>query len=916
MGDVRVKRVGAEIVRAMLGTSSYTFSLTNAGAETGDATGWTAVGSTTVSASSARANTGTYSFQLSGSGSTLNRAYQTISIPSGNYSAVDSWSMVLSLSGQIMRDLGAYRKYGSSVTSSANITINSVVGLVAGMTCINSKNNYHQGHTIFSIAGNVVTLSATTSNGYSDDYFEFAWSFTGNTTSGQNKITNISSTANLSVGMSVFEATGSDLGGGSTPLHTCTIVSVDSSTQVTLSVNVSSTLTARTFYFVSADSGCLAVQFLDGGGAVLDGHYWRTDNIFHSMDYGLNVSSSMPSSSNHGYMKDWQLTAGAFPIPGGTRSLKIYMETYTPVTSRTPTVWIDNIVATMAPPVRPFSTYESSLIGPGQDYRQNTAQMGTIPVQNWDMSSGYARYMMNTASDDSLKFNWLLNSAAGSVGYTTGLDSAAPIVFLVNQYDCLLGVTNGNFDVSQRVHVAQYFTTKVIDSGRAWIEAGVYIGTASTDIPDVEYRFFDGSGAEITPSYRVYNNFMYSPSNNKQLLQSDLINLPTLTRSVQIHLRGIYNSASTTQITYQRIVWFARIGHNFSLLGYRRNSNATTLPSSNSGNFSYNTITFGGPVTINAVTVNAAIGSSSFAGRLYIFTADANGNPTLGAPLAMSPIVYNYGAGACATTRPLRFCFSVPVTLAAGTYCIGVGCDSSSSISYNGYGNAPPTVTATCSINSTATITVPAATGSTLHGKMWITGTGIANGSAISSITNATTIVSTVSATATNASASVTFSRRLTITGTTTNGSPIITALPYITGITKGMPVSGPGVPINSFVVSSTALTVTINQNATASATVSINFDASSVDSTDTGFTFVKAAYTTISSPYWNIKQEQPFNTTTLNVGGVFDTSKVTAGKSPIPMTLITQSTPDTYYNPWTVIAVTTTRKRRLFIVS
>lgn len=57
-------------------------------------------------------------------------------------------------------------------------------------------------------------------------------------------------------------------------------------------------------------------------------------------------------------------------------------------------------------------------------------------------------------------------------------------------------------------------------------------------------------------------------------------------------------------------------------------------------------------------------------------------------------------------------------------------------------------------------------------------------------------------------------------TVTTTSTSPVLTAVSSTTGIVNGMTITGAGIPVNSFVISTTASTITINNNANASATV------------------------------------------------------------------------------------------------
>lgn len=68
-----------------------------------------------------------------------------------------------------------------------------------------------------------------------------------------------------------------------------------------------------------------------------------------------------------------------------------------------------------------------------------------------------------------------------------------------------------------------------------------------------------------------------------------------------------------------------------------------------------------------------------------------------------------------------------------------------------------------------------------------------------------------------------------TASGTTTNGSPDVTFTTTIAAIGAGVAVSGPGIPTGAVVVSAAVVggvwTVTLDQNATASATVTLTFD-------------------------------------------------------------------------------------------
>lgn len=74
------------------------------------------------------------------------------------------------------------------------------------------------------------------------------------------------------------------------------------------------------------------------------------------------------------------------------------------------------------------------------------------------------------------------------------------------------------------------------------------------------------------------------------------------------------------------------------------------------------------------------------------------------------------------------------------------------------------------------------------------------------------------------APASSEVSNPVTVTGTTTTGSPIITALSSTAGLFVGMGVNGTGIADNSNVASIGSDTVTLTQNATADGTVSLDF--------------------------------------------------------------------------------------------
>lgn len=63
------------------------------------------------------------------------------------------------------------------------------------------------------------------------------------------------------------------------------------------------------------------------------------------------------------------------------------------------------------------------------------------------------------------------------------------------------------------------------------------------------------------------------------------------------------------------------------------------------------------------------------------------------------------------------------------------------------------------------------------------------------------------------------------ITGTTTVGSPTITAASSIVGVVAGLSVTGTGIPAGTTVISATGTTITLSQNATAAGTaVSLTF--------------------------------------------------------------------------------------------
>jgi hypothetical protein len=61
------------------------------------------------------------------------------------------------------------------------------------------------------------------------------------------------------------------------------------------------------------------------------------------------------------------------------------------------------------------------------------------------------------------------------------------------------------------------------------------------------------------------------------------------------------------------------------------------------------------------------------------------------------------------------------------------------------------------------------------------------------------------------------------VTGTRTNGSPIITAIADTSDIEAGMVFTGTGIPTGAVVLSTTSSTVTLDKNATSTATASFN---------------------------------------------------------------------------------------------
>jgi hypothetical protein len=61
-------------------------------------------------------------------------------------------------------------------------------------------------------------------------------------------------------------------------------------------------------------------------------------------------------------------------------------------------------------------------------------------------------------------------------------------------------------------------------------------------------------------------------------------------------------------------------------------------------------------------------------------------------------------------------------------------------------------------------------------------------------------------------------------TGTLTSGSPTISGITSTTGINAGMIVNGTGIPSDAVVLSKTATSVTLNQNATLSGTYAANY--------------------------------------------------------------------------------------------
>ena len=62
------------------------------------------------------------------------------------------------------------------------------------------------------------------------------------------------------------------------------------------------------------------------------------------------------------------------------------------------------------------------------------------------------------------------------------------------------------------------------------------------------------------------------------------------------------------------------------------------------------------------------------------------------------------------------------------------------------------------------------------------------------------------------------------VTGTLTSGSPTISGITSTTGINAGMIVNGTGIPSDAVVLSKTATSVTLNQNATLSGTYAANY--------------------------------------------------------------------------------------------
>jgi hypothetical protein len=105
-----------------------------------------------------------------------------------------------------------------------------------------------------------------------------------------------------------------------------------------------------------------------------------------------------------------------------------------------------------------------------------------------------------------------------------------------------------------------------------------------------------------------------------------------------------------------------------------------------------------------------------------------------------------------------------------------------------------------------------------------ITGPGIPSNATIVSV-GSTTITISSGATASGSGVSVSFivpppvgaGTSTIFTATTTFGSPVITGVSSVTGLTVGEPISGPGILFGSTIVAVGASTVTISANATAS---------------------------------------------------------------------------------------------------
>lgn len=139
--------------------------------------------------------------------------------------------------------------------------------------------------------------------------------------------------------------------------------------------------------------------------------------------------------------------------------------------------------------------------------------------------------------------------------------------------------------------------------------------------------------------------------------------------------------------------------------------------------------------------------------------------------------------------------------------------------------NPAITVIATVT-NASAVVTDVSPNTSALSAGMKVAGTNIPGGATIASVDSATQFTMSAPATGTSVGITINFNA-VTLTGTTTSGSAVITGItPNTTGLYVGMAVSGTNIPILTTIQSvDSATQVTLNNPATASgAGVSLSF--------------------------------------------------------------------------------------------